>query len=272
MSSIFRYSERIVALDTGDVVDAYEKGKSLRKFGKNSSIGTSYETLAEMQGAEVQETFVSTNIIDSISSSSASDTTQSIIIEGHTIDESGNLTFAIQTCSLNGQTEVTLTTPLARVTRAYVANSGVFNTTPANLVGTVYIYDNSGGIAAGVPSTASATKALIKAGQTQTAKCATTISQNDYWFINSFSAGVGNAGGSANRVTFRILKRDIKNGGAWRPAGREINVAIGGSDNEEKFDPPLVIGKNHDVIVQAKTDSNTAEGFAELQGVLATLN
>lgn len=264
-------AERVVLSTYGDTVSVSTKAKNLNKFGRNRAIGTSFETVAEMQGTTANETFVSTNLIDSISSSSASDTTQTIRIEGHTIDGSGNLTFVVQEADLNGQSKVTLTTPLARATRANVKETGTFGSEPAALVGTVYIYDDADGIASGVPNTAAATKLMILAGENQTEKAATCVSSSDYWFISYFTAGVGEAGNSANYITVRMETRDVVNGGAWRPMGREVVLLPDVNGQVLNFSPYLIVPKSHDWRVRAKTDANTAEVFAEAGGVLAVI-
>ena len=269
-SADIRQAERFVLSTYGDTVSVAAKGKNLNKFGTNSAVGTSFETVAQFQGTELNETFVNTNLIDSIVSSDAGDT-QVITIEGHTIDGSGNLTFTVQNATLTGQTEVTLATPLARATRAYVANSGVFNSTPAALAGTVYVYDNTDGIASGVPVTAAATKLLIQPGETQSQKCATSVSSTDYWFVTSFDAGIGAAGGAANRVQVRLEARDVVNGGAWRPVGRDLTLDVDQNGVQQDERPFIVIPKNHDVRVVAKTDTNTAAIFAEIRGYLAVI-
>jgi hypothetical protein len=264
-------AERVVLSIYGDTVSVKAKAKNLNKFGTNSSASTTYETVAQLQGSELNETFVTTNSIDSVVSSSASDTTQTINIEGHTIDGSGNLTFVVQDAVLNGQTEVTLTTPLARANRMAVKRTGTFGWTPAALVGTVSVYDNAAGITAGVPNTAAATKILLSPGATQSDKCQTAISATDYWFITEFTAGVGSSGGPANRVTFQLEVRDVPNGGAWRPIGREIVVRSDQNGARFDFAPFAIVPKNHDVRVRAKTDSSSAEVFAEMQGYLAAV-
>ena len=265
-------AERVVFSTYGDRVSVFSKAKNLNKFGTNVTVGATFETVAQFQGATSNETFVSTNLIDSIVSSSLSDTTQTIRIEGHTIDGSGNLTFVVQSATLTGQTEVTLATPLARASRAFIADSGTFDVTPADLVGTVYIYDKTDGITAGVPNTEAATKILIAPGETQSQKCATAVSSTDYWFISSFDAGVGQAGGAANRIEFRIEIRDIANGGTWRPLGRDIVVDVDQSSPPPSEPKPfLIVPKNHDVRVRARTDTSTAAVYAELRGYLAVV-
>lgn len=272
VGSDIAHAERAVLSTYGDTVSVEAKAKSLNKFGDNDSVGTSFETIMSLQGSEINETLVATNIIDSIVSSSASDTSQTIRIEGHTIDGSGNLTFSAQDAVLNGQTEVTLTTPLARATRAYVKNSGTFNTTPSALVGQVSIYDNTGGVSAGgVPTVAAATKLIIYAGGTQSEKCATAISATDYYFVSYFSANIGDASPTAGIVDVRIEVRDVANGGPWRPLGRDIILVPGIYAPPSAFNPYLIVPKNHDVRARAKTDTGTAEVHAEFGGYLAAI-
>lgn len=262
--------------DTGDRVSVDAKLKTLNKFGTNLVVGTSFETISQFQSTTANETFVSTNIIDSIASTNElADVGITVTIEGHTIDSSGNLTFVIQNATLHAtdaRTEVTLTTPLARASRMFVANSGTFNSPQATPTGNIYVYDNTDGQTNGVPTTAAATKLMILADETQSEKCATSISQYDYWILTGFSGGLANGGGSADEVTLRLQKRDIKNGGVWLPEGRDkiITVAVG-APPPAVFDPLTYIKPNHDVRMVGKTDANTAAVFANMQGYLAII-
>ena len=106
----------------GDIVSVSRKAKSLLKFGANfdlASSGTAETVWA--QGGD--ETYVSANSIDKFSSSSGDDT-GTMVVEGHTIDGSGEFTFVTQSVTLQGQTEASLTTPLARSSRLYNTLSG----------------------------------------------------------------------------------------------------------------------------------------------------
>lgn len=264
-------AERVVSTTYSDTVSVAAKGKNLNKFGRNRLVGISFETVAEFQGTVSEETFVTTNIIDSIVSSSGSDTSQTITIEGHTIDGSGNLTFVSQDAALNGQTEVTLSTPLARATRAFVKASGSFGSTPTALAGNVAVYDNTDGISSGVPVTAAATKLMILLGETQSEKAATALSQSDYWFISYFSAEIGDAAGPTNFATVRMETRDIANGGAWRPLGKDYIVWPDTADPPRGFDPFLIVPKNHDWRVSAKSDGGTCTILTEAGGFLAAV-
>lgn len=251
-------------------VSPVSKAKGLDKFGSNATVGTSFETVAQWQGTVANETFVSTNLIDAAVSSSASDT-QTITIEGHTINGSGELTFVVQNVTLTGQTPVALSTPLARATRAFVANSGTFDTTPPAMVGVLSVYDDTDGATSGVPNTDAAVKLTIQAGEAQSQKAATSISHTDVWILTYLSAAVGNAGGSATRITIRVERRDVVNGGAWRPVGRNIVIRADGSGRTILYDPCRYIPRSHDVRVLAKSDSNTAAIEVELGGYLAEI-
>ena len=263
-------AERAVLQEYGVKVSVAQKRKNLDKFGRNLAVGTSFETVAEFQGTTANETFVTTNTVFSISSSSASDT-MDVTVEGHTIDLTGRLTFATQTVTLTGQTPVTLGTPLARANRIFINSSGTFGTTPPGAVGTVYVYDITGGQTGGVPTIPAATKLILGIGDTQGNKCATAFDNSTYWFISTLSVGIGNSGGSANRVTFQMQRRFIPSGGPWRPLGREVVVPIGQLASQLKFTPYIIVPRNNDFRVVAKTNSNTAEVFANASGYLASV-
>lgn len=264
-------AQKTIEENYGDIVEIFDKGKSLNKFGLNASVGTSFSTIAEFQGSEQNETFVNTNIIDSISSSSALDNTQDIVIEGHTTDGLGNLTFVTQRVSLDGQNKVTLDTPLCRANRAFLADTGTPYTFYDDLVGTIYIYDDTDGVSSGVPNTASATKLVISAGNNQSQKCATSISSEDYWIVTQIEAGVGVAGGNASRLEARVERRDLMLGGTWRPVGRELSISTDQNGVQLVLNPYLIIPKNNDVRLVCKTNSNTAAVFGEINGYLARI-
>tara|TARA_R110000851_G_scaffold12862_2_gene44271 strand:+ start:2237 stop:3106 length:870 start_codon:yes stop_codon:yes gene_type:complete len=264
-------AENVIYNTYGDRVSVEAKGKNLEKFGSNFTVGNTYETVGQFQGTVANETYVTTNIIDSVVSGDAADTTQTVTIEGHTVDAVGNLTFVVQDAELNGLTEVTLTTPLARTSRAFIKASGTYAAPVTQTIGTVYIYDNTDGITAGVPNTPEATKLLILPEDNQSEKASTSTSSTEYWIVSFFGASVGVSGGSAARVTFRLELRDVYNGGLWRPAYRDIVLDVGQNGDANVRRPYLIIPKNHDVRVKAKTNANTASVFAEAAGYLAKI-
>ncbi len=267
-------AENVVFSTYGDRVSVETKAKNLNKFGRSSNVDTGQPcTIAQFQGAaQYEETFVYTNVIDSVASANAGDT-QAITIEGHTIDvATGDFTFVIQNVTLTGQTPVVLPTPLARVSRAYIRDSGTIGSPQSAFAGDVYIYDSSAtAVAAGVPGTATATKMVLKAGTTQSQKCQTTISGTDYWFLTEAEFSI--TGGSPTaKVEFQLESRDASAGGAWRPIGPEISLETGGQTAYLlEFKPFAIVPKNHDFRGIAISSANNTEVSCNVQGYLAAV-
>lgn len=264
-----QFSQRVILKTYGDTVSVLAKSKQLNTFGitNNADAGVR-TTVAQFPNAVVNETFVSTNAIDRIVSSAVGDT-QTCTLEGHTIDGSGNLTFVTQSVTLNGQTPVTLTTPMARANFWFIAPSGTFNSPQATTLGDIYVYDSSAtSVTAGVPGTDSAVKLYMPAGLTQSRKCATSISSVDYWIITELLTSV-RRGTAGARVEVQIESRNVANGGVWRPTGAEIVVTSDTGTLTEEFSPPLIIPKNHDVRLTATSDVNNTTVNGDIQGYLA---
>lgn len=265
-------AERVVLSTYGDTVSVATKAKNLNKFGRSANVDTGQEcVISEFQGAtQYEETFVYDNLIDRVSSSNAGDT-QAITIEGHTINTStGDLTFVVQNVTLNGQTPVSLPTPLARCSRLYIRNSGTLGTPQAVFAGNIHVFDNSAtSVTAGVPGTPAATKMYVTAGRTQSQKCQTTTSSVDYWFLTEAEFSI--TGGSPTaKVEFQIEFRDAANGGQWRPLGPEISLETGAQTAKQiEFSPYLIVPKNHDVRALALSTANNTAVTAEIQGLLA---
>lgn len=80
------YAERVIADTYSDTVSVDTKLKTLLKFGKNPNVGTATTgyTIWYTGQDQAHETYVSRNLIDSISSASSSDT-GIVTVEGHTV-------------------------------------------------------------------------------------------------------------------------------------------------------------------------------------------
>lgn len=261
------YAENQIAQDYGKRVSVQRKSKALNKFGRTVNADTDVKTtVAAFQGSVVNETFVSTNIIDSVVSDSASDT-EVISVEGHTIDASGNLTFVAQQVTLTGTTPVALPTPLARCTRLRVV-AGTFAAPASDLVGNVYAYDNTDGETLGVPNTAAATKCMINAGQNTSQKCATSLSSVDYWILTSCYAGMHRSGAAAAAVDIEIEVRQL--GGVWIPLGLHLDISTGAQPwKEVLFEPYRVIPANSDVRMVCTASADNQEVSGQISGLLA---
>lgn len=248
-------AEREIYRTFGEEVSVHQKAKSLIKFGKSAALTTgSFQTIWTVGG---NETYVSTNTIDSISSSSASDQ-EEIYIEGHTVSGTGRdqkFTFVAQTVTLNGQTRVALPIPLARVSMAYNNNG-----TP--LVGRVTVYENTA-LTGGVPTDVSKIHIDIPLGLQESFKAATTFSDNDYYIC---TGGFGSVSLKQDGAVDFYLE--------IREAGKVFRqVAAISATNSSPWtidlDPAVIIPKNCDVRIRAETSANGVVVFGSFKGYLA---
>lgn len=243
----------------GETVSVDSKAKSLIKFGRNANVGTSPATIMEQEGAEVHETYVSANSIIYVITDDAS-FTGDVTIEGHTID-GDDLTFVSQTVTLNGHNAVTLSTPIARVTRLYIPNGDSLSATTNK----IYVYENDT-TTSGVPDTDSKIHIQLSGRYNQSQKCSTSISKDDYFFVTKVYAG------ALKKTTATV---DV-----------ELQVRSIGSDNFlTKFELPttngqyfqidappiLIIPKNSDVRLVATSTAASTEVVGGLVGYLASI-
>lgn len=254
-------AEQIIRDTYGDTVSVAEKKKTLLKFGRNTAIGTSYAELWNLPTGETEETHVTTNAITHFSSSSGSDT-GSLVIEGHTVSGTGTdaeFTFVIQAVTLAGQTKTALTTPMARVTRAY-------NDTATNWVGDIHVYEDVA-VTAGVPGTATAIHMTVPAGNNQSKKASTTISNLDYWIITSANGSILERNAAYGDI--RIEVREV--GKVFRERGNFAVNSTGGANAPIVFTPPIIVPKNSDFRLVASADGagTTIAGWAN--GYLASV-
>lgn len=251
----------------GDVVRP--KFKSLNKFGRAALSSANVAYTVAFLGSTVanNEVLTTSNSIDSVVSDNTGDT-QSLYLEGHTINSSGKLTFKSTTVTLSGTTPSTYA-GFARVTRAYV-NNGTFASPSSDNVGTIRFYDSSAStaVAAGVPAPPACLHAAIRAGRNQTEKAQTAISNKDYYILEDFGASLRrDSGAGTGSVTVRLEVREL--GGVWRQRGREITcVSSGTNDVNVRFDPPQIVKPNSDVRITATPSTVDLDVTANFEGIL----
>lgn len=245
----------------GDTVSVDQKKKDLRKFGQNLAIGTSVQTLMTLPSGEVEESYISTNAITSISSSSALDNQYIEFIEGHT--RSGtDLTFVKDSTSiqLNGQTSVALNTNFNRTTRFRL-------TAPAS--GTIYVH-RGGATSGGVPTDTKTIHAMIPIGEIETQKASTAISSVDYWLINSACVSVLSK--TACWVQARVEIKPITSN-YFYPISEWVS-ATDSSGKIELFspdDPLLIVPPNHDVRIAIYANTSNIQASGGITGMLAII-
>lgn len=246
-------AEREIEATYGDRVSIDRKAKSLIKFGRSAELGTTgLETVWTVGG---DETYVSSNSISYISSSSASDT-QQITIEGHTVNADGEFTFVVQTATLDGQNAVALDTDVARVSRAYNSDS-------TELAGRVVVYENAT-VVGGIPTDETKIHIDIPLGFQQSFKAATTFSKDDYYLVTGFYGAV--SAKQAAAVDFYVEIRD--KGKVFLPKGCFTASSTGGAA-DINLDPAILVPKNADIRVRCETETNNAVVFGIFKGYLA---
>lgn len=248
-------AQREIYRQFGEVVSVDAKAKSLVKFGKSGSLSTGYlQTVWTVGG---NETYVSTNSIDSISSSSALDT-QEIYVEGHTVagvGEDQQFTFVSFVVTLAGQNRVALPVSLSRVSAAY-------NNNGSPLVGRVVIYENTD-LTGGIPNGVSKIHIDIPAGFQESFKGAATFSNTDYYIL---TGGFGSVSSKiAGAADFYLEVRGP--GKVFRQV-----AAVSASNNGPwtvELDPAVIVPKNYDVRIRVETSTNNLVVFGSFKGYLA---
>lgn len=168
-------------------------------------------------------------------------------------------TFVVQDVTMNGQTQVTLGTALARATRAYIPSQN----RATDMVGTGYIYETDTSTS-GVPDTASKVHLILNNGANTSQKASTSISNTDYWIVTGFMAH--NLTKQASWLDVRLEVRTL--GGVFREV-EDISVSDGSSQGIFIFEPYLIVPKNSDIRLRATADTNGRDAAGSIQGVLA---
>lgn len=238
-------------------VSVDEKRKDLLKFGVRTTEGTGWETLMETAGSETEETFVSTNIINALVSSSSSDD-ETVGVEYHTTDGT-NATFGVQMVALNGQTSVAFGTDAFRVSRIYNVS-----TTP--LAGTVYAFEGSTGVTSGIPDNKTKVHAVIDAGEQQTQKAQTTISSVDYWIIANISLSVLSK--TSAYAEARLEAKPVSQS-YWRPVSQNFASSDSSGTIELLKEPFIIVPSNYDVRIAVKTNASGVQVAGGFSGYLA---
>jgi hypothetical protein len=240
----------------GVSLDVTSKAGSLLKFGKNTEIVQAWETVWNYGG---DETYVTGNDIDTVSSSSTSDTATVMFVEGLTVSGTGTdaqFTKVTQTVDLNGQNKVLLGTALARVHRAYVSSG--------TLAGDFYVYEDDT-LTGGVPDTAANVHLVVlgASGETQSFKAAYTVPNTEYFLMTNWSVNVNRTQTTA--VDFELQRRTV--GGVFRPIMRLSANSAGSSSIQFDFDPYFVVSNNEDLRVRAISGSTQdTQVDAQFQG------
>ena len=258
LRAIHQYHE-----DTGEAYSVVRKAKTLSKFGRSLNIdSTGFKTVWAGQAINDEPPKfgdpTAGNLVDSVTSANTGDD-QTLRIEGHTISGS-DLTFVAQNVTLTGQTPVTLATPLHHCTR-------ILNTDDNDITGPVYVYDNTDGQSAGVPTDATDVAGYLAAGEQQTQQCFTAISSQDLWIVTQLIVSANRQQTAAYDVVFE--KRNTS--GVWLPIEVELGLDTTGTSTVQiQLNPCIVVPPNTYIRARARSSSATdGEVSADIGGYLA---
>lgn len=208
--------------------------KSLFKFGNNSDINGSLETIWSHGGLYA---YPAAAIQMKVSSSSANDDAtgtgaRTIVVSG--LD--ANYNEISETVELDGQTEVLTTKTFIRVFRAFVATAGSGGTA----AGTIYV--GTGTVTAGVPATVYA-EIPLGANQTQMAVWTVPAGYTLYVTAGTFSAASNNV---AQYVLGQFFFRPF--GGVFRNAA---DLTVNSNVFRYEWDVPLALPEKSDIEARA---------------------
>lgn len=254
-------------LDTyGINVSVEEKSKTLIKFGRHTSIGTSRETVWQQVGSVLSEDYQTSNTIDTVITGDAA-FTGAVKIEGHTLDN-GLLTFTVQTVNLNGRTPVTLPTPLARCTRIQYADG------TAGLAANQTIYVcQSDTYTLGVPDTDSKVHCVLTHFYGQSQKAATAISNTDFWIVTGIYGSTTTFSGNNVVRLVDLELRTRKVGVINNPFATKLEISAGNRASSQAVldlsSTPVIIPNNSDVELTMTATDPGVEVAAGIYGYLA---
>ncbi len=253
-SAQIRQAIRVAYEKYGATISVEEKRKNLFKYGRNKNVGTSSATLMTLAGSETHETYISDNLIDTISSGNINDSI-SLFVYGHTIDENGDFTYVKQTVTLNGKNKVTLETPLARVDH-------ISNCDSVDLLGPVYCYQNQT-ISNGVPQTNNKVHCIIRENQNRSEKGSATLAKDEFWIVTLFTGTI-----LKKQAEFAEVELQVREKGSVFKALDIIGVASG-TNIEQQLYPYMIIPANADVRLKAIAGSSATDMATTVHGFLA---
>ncbi len=258
-SGLLAHAVREIEKQYSASVSAFPFARTLHKFGRNEAVGTSETTIMTLPGTELHETYANiaaaTNAITHLSSSAAGDG-EDLTITGHTVS-SGVLTRVTQTITMAGQTKTALTTPLARVERA-------FNASNTELTGTIYIYEDDT-VVSGVPQTDTKVRLMIPAGGQQSRKAGLSTADGEFLVITTYPASlIERAANTFANVILDVRETD----GVWRL--RSEIVAGSGDSNQRHFSPYFIVKPNSDVRLTAVASGSGTDVAGEIDGFFLT--
>ncbi|WDI44776.1 hypothetical protein [Bremerella sp. P1] len=173
-------------------------------------------------------------------------------------------TFVTQYAYLNGQSEVTLSTPLATCTRLFCTSASGLAASSV-----VYAYDNTGvTLSSGVPDVDAQVHAIMNAADNQSRKASTTISNTDYWIISDIEASVNKKTAATVDVRLQVQLPY----GPFRSIYPTISLASTGQNSyQTSLSTPIIVPKNSHFRFTGLASTTGVQVSAAAGGYLASV-
>lgn len=228
MASMYLSPEHFIQIAVGNVKNT----SHINKFGYNSSVGSSYETITDL-GTNNLPTSAAVVSVVSASTADTSAGTGARTVEIQGLDADYNL--KTETVTMNGQTAVTTTATFIRVFRMRVATAGT---------GEV----NAGNITASISSS---DVARINADEGQTLMAVYTVPANKTAYLVKFQGSLS----KNQEAQFQLRARESS--GAWNVKGLWGTFAA--SVNYD-YPVPLKFEEKTDIQIRAKAGATSEVG------------
>lgn len=251
IASFLQLAQREIFIEFGHTTRIGRQ--SAVQFGRNPDMPLLGEEMIWSYGGN--ETLLSANTINTVSSADAA-ATQNVLISGHTFGADG-FTFVQQMVTLNGQSKVTLETPLARAQFARCMS-------PEGLADDVFIYEDSA-ITNGIPDDSTKVHNFIEGGINQASKAMLTIPKGAYFVLTRLWAfAERSASGTAN-INYRVKPF---NGCETVAGSGAVNTGAG---FELDLTPFVVIPPNTDLWLTGIAGTNNMDIAGGLMGFYAEI-
>ena len=236
---------------------------SLIRIGVKPDLDTTPALVWDLPGV-TGETLLKTtdgNLIDTVSGSSALDTTHVFDIYGSFFDASGNLVRQPQRVALNGQNKVTLDFPIARVCEVVEIDSDP-------MVGDFYVYQDTA-IVGGVPTDKTKIANFISgsSGQARSQKLSCVTAGDESLLV---LGGIFSVNKKQSAFAEFTLQQRHVDSDTWQKAIGSIT--LNGAGQSSIVVTPMVLGvlpPNHDIHVICESSTTATPVSGTLMGFYA---
>jgi hypothetical protein len=240
--------------------------KTIHKYGLSESVTSAtlwdLNSFSTSEDSAEREIYLTSNTIDSISSSDSSDTDIPISIEGMTRsgDELSFVSQTVNTSAGDGQTRVALTTPLCDCTRMRGVTTG-----------DVYAYENTT-ISGGIPSDKTKVHNVMDGVEHTSLKAATSVASGNYLVITNIWASLGRTSGN-NLADVRMMVSNLGDPilGDEFYSINPWSISPEAGPNAPSVSPFIIIKPNSRIKMSAQASGSTLTVFAGFSGFFADI-